>query len=200
MGSEKIHRDMSKRFEGQRASTDELIAVIKLDKSGGCVDRDEKSFMKPTREAAMREYFFGDAKRTLSPHIQQVDFSALTLYQIRECKASSPPTKTPSKIKNLASETSEFMAPDMENAVDEKIYIKLEPSPSLKHSILAVMHARVFDAQEAIRDASVMGFVYVADVDTTKKKVKFLTPSMGKIGDRPLVLGSWPEGLLSLLG
>lgn len=86
MGSEKIHRDMSKRFEGQRTSTDDIITVVKLDKSGGCVDRDEKTFMKPIREAATREYFFGDAKRTLSPHIQQIDFNALTIYQIRECK------------------------------------------------------------------------------------------------------------------
>lgn len=84
--------------------------------------------------------------------------------------------------------------------MDEKVFIKVEASSSLKHSIIAVMHARVYDSQEVIRDATVMGFVYVADVDMTKKKVKFLTPSMGKIGDRPLVLGSWPEGLLSLLG
>lgn len=94
----------------------------------------------------------------------------------------------------------EFLAPGTEEAGDDKVFTKVEASPALQHSIIAVMHARVYDSQEAIRDASVMGFVYVADVDMTKKKVKFLTPSMGKIGDRPLVLGTWPEASLTLLG
>lgn len=85
LGSERLHIDMFKRFDGTKTSTDEVITVVKLDKSGGCVDR-EDTFMQQTREASMKEYFFGDSKRTLSPHIQQIDFSALTIYKLREGK------------------------------------------------------------------------------------------------------------------
>lgn len=40
--------------------------------------------MQQMQEAAIREYFFGDAKRTLSPHTQQVNFDDATIYKIQE--------------------------------------------------------------------------------------------------------------------
>lgn len=63
------------------------MVVIKLDKSGGCVDRDE-SYMKQFRHAQVREYFFGDAKTTLSPHTQQLDFDQLSIYKVAESQLS----------------------------------------------------------------------------------------------------------------
>lgn len=57
--------------------------MIKLDKSGGCVDRDER-FLQELRHAQIREYFFGDAKNPLSPHIQQIDFDQLSIYKLAE--------------------------------------------------------------------------------------------------------------------
>lgn len=78
---------MARRFSGQKTGTGENVVVIKLDKSGGCVDRDEE-YLRQFRQAQVREYFFGDSKNTLSPHIQQVDFNQLSIYKIAECKAS----------------------------------------------------------------------------------------------------------------
>jgi polyribonucleotide 5'-hydroxyl-kinase len=57
--------------------------LVKLDKSGGCVDRDEE-FMQQMQGAAIKEYFFGDIKRTLSPHTQQIGFDDATIYKIRD--------------------------------------------------------------------------------------------------------------------
>lgn len=79
---------MVRRFDGHKTTNDDPITVIKLDKSGGCADRDE-TYLQQTRQAQIREYFFGDKRRTLSPHTQTVDFSSITIYKIRECK---PPT------------------------------------------------------------------------------------------------------------
>ena len=76
---------MARRFNGQKIGTGENITVIKLDKSGGCVDRDEE-YLQQYRQAQVRDYFFGDSKSTLSPHTQQVDFSQLSIYKIAECK------------------------------------------------------------------------------------------------------------------
>ena len=74
---------MLRRFDGSKISTDESITVLKLAKSGGCVDRDD-AFMKQARQAQVRQYFFGDAKRTLSPHTQQVDFGQVSIYKIHQ--------------------------------------------------------------------------------------------------------------------
>lgn len=80
---------MLRRYNEQKTGTGSPIAVIKLDKSGGCVDRDEE-YMRQLRQAQIREYFFGDAKNTLSPHTQLIDFSQLSIYKITESKFLPP--------------------------------------------------------------------------------------------------------------
>lgn len=74
---------MQRRFSGYRTTTGDTITLVKLDKSGGCVDRDD-DFMQQSREASIKEYFFGDIKRTLSPHTQQIVFDDVTIYKIRD--------------------------------------------------------------------------------------------------------------------
>ena len=85
LGSERLYSDMMRRFNGQRTSSGEAIAVIKLDKSGGCVDRDQ-AYLTQFRQAQIREYFFGDTRSTLSPHTQQIDFSQMNIYKLSGCK------------------------------------------------------------------------------------------------------------------
>jgi polyribonucleotide 5'-hydroxyl-kinase len=62
------------------------------------------------------------------------------------------------------------------------------------------MFASTNDSQETVRDATVMGFVYVAEADEKKKRLKILAPTNTRITDRPMVWGSWPEATLSLIG
>src|SRR5450432_541991 len=88
LGSERLHSDMVRRFDGHKTTNDDPITVIKLDKSGGCADRDD-TYLQQTRQAQIREYFFGDRRRTLSPHTQTVDFNSITIYKIRECKPAN---------------------------------------------------------------------------------------------------------------
>ena len=83
MGSERLYSDLARRFTKQRTADNEAITVIKVDKSGGCVDRDEK-YLQQFRQAQIREYFFGTAKNTLSPHTQQIDFSQIKIYKLAE--------------------------------------------------------------------------------------------------------------------
>lgn len=65
---------------------------------------------------------------------------------------------------------------------------------------LAIMYAKPHDSPENIRDANVMGYVYITDVDEKKKRLKVLSPVNARLGDRPLVWGNWPEPMVSLLG
>ena len=81
LGSERLYGEMQRRFSNYKGSSGELLTLVKLDKSGGCVDRDE-AFMKDSREASIREYFFGDLKRTLSPHPRSVSFDEAVINKI----------------------------------------------------------------------------------------------------------------------
>ena len=63
IGSERLQSEMLRRFSTYRTTNGDSITLVKLDKSGGCVDRDDM-FMQQSREAVMKEYFFGDLKTT----------------------------------------------------------------------------------------------------------------------------------------
>lgn len=95
---------------------------------------------------------------------------------------------------------SSFLPNGVEEEKDPALYEKVEPSALMLHCIFAVMHASIHDPQDAIRDASVMGFVYVAGVDEKKKKLKILAPLNTTFTNRPMIWGSWPEPTLSLVG
>ena len=83
LGSVELHAELSRRFGTEKTSLGESIQVVQLDKSDGIAYKDP-SFMQQIREAAIKEYFFGDAKRTLSPQIQQVDFGSVAIYKLSD--------------------------------------------------------------------------------------------------------------------
>ena len=89
LGSERLYSDLMRRFSTQKTIHNETINVIKVDKSGGCVDRDE-IYLRQLRQAQIREYFFGDAKSNLSPHTQQIDFNQIAIYKFAEGTRSLP--------------------------------------------------------------------------------------------------------------
>jgi polyribonucleotide 5'-hydroxyl-kinase len=80
------------------------------------------------------------------------------------------------------------------------IYTRVTPTPSLQNSLLAITTASPTDSQHVIRDSSVKGYIYVADVDEAKKKVRLLSPQPGMIPGNAMVLGSWPEDVPGLVG
>ncbi|KAG4027697.1 hypothetical protein MFRU_028g01190 [Monilinia fructicola] len=182
LGSERLYSDMMRRFSTSKTDGGDVIRLVKLDKSGGCVDRDD-AFMHQLRDATIKEYFFGDAKRTLSPHTQVVSFDELSIFKIRE-----------------ANSMHNMFLPGGEEEAQPTQYEKVEPTPLMLHCIFAVMHASVRDSQDTIRDASVMGFVYVAEVDDKKKRLKILAPLNTRVTDRPLIWGTWPEAPVNLMG
>lgn len=196
LGSERLHSDMLRRFSGYRTTTGDTITLVKLDKSGGCVDRDDE-FMQQSREGSIKEYFFGDVKRTLSPHTQQVSFDETTIYKIREGKIDSKNSRV--KLTCPANAMLSSLLPGGQDEGETELYEKVEPTSALLHCILAVMFASPRDTQETIRDASVMGFVYIAEVDEKKRRLKILAPLNARITDRPMVWGSWPEATMSLV-
>ncbi|KAL2070533.1 hypothetical protein VTL71DRAFT_13559 [Oculimacula yallundae] len=180
IGSERLHSEMQRRFVTSKPAANETITLVKLDKSGGCVDRDD-SFMQQVREATLKEYFFGDLKTTLSPHTQQLGFDDVLIYKIREA------------------DTMSFLPGDVEEG-EKDVYERATPNSMMHHCMLAVMYANITDSQDTVRDASVMGFVFVTEVDEKRNRIKVLCPMNTRIVDRPMIWGSWPEASLSLIG
>ncbi|KAF4506084.1 hypothetical protein G6O67_006204 [Ophiocordyceps sinensis] len=171
IGSTQIEAELTKRFASVKTSLGEPIQVVALDRSDGVVERDESS-VEHTGEQIIKEYFFGCARRSLSPHIQQVDFDSLVIYKVPEDAAYG----------------------------QNECLVREEPSSVMQHWTLAVMHASTRDGPEAVRTASVMGFVYVSAVNEERRKIKVLAPVAGRLGDRPLIWGRWPEPYMNLLG
>lgn len=79
------------------------------------------------------------------------------------------------------------------------IFDKIQPSPQLQNAILTIVNTHPDDTQENIRDASVMGFIYIADVDEKKTKLKVLAPVGGRLPNKAIIWGSWPEGISDLM-
>jgi len=75
-----------------------------------------------------------------------------------------------------------------------------EISPEMSHWTLAVMNASVNDPPETIRQAPVIGFIAIADVDEDRRRLKVLSPTSGRLGSQPLIWGRWPEPYINLLG
>ncbi|ROT42185.1 Clp1 protein [Sodiomyces alkalinus F11] len=172
LGSSRLTAELSKRLSHEETGPGEKTHVILLDKSDGVAERDE-AFREQTCEALIKEYFFGSVGRTLSPATQQVDFDSLTIYRLGDSS--------------------------IYGTRDDGIMVA-EPSPLMTHSTLAIAHASTKDSPETIRTANLMGFVYVADVDKERRKMKILAPVAGRLGDRPFLWGSWPEPFVNLLG
>jgi len=86
VGSERLYSDMLRRYDTPTSG----ISVVKIPKSGGCVDRDE-TFLKLSRARQVKEYFFGEPKKTLSPYTMTVEFGALRIFRLNDCMLSPPP-------------------------------------------------------------------------------------------------------------
>lgn len=70
----------------------------------------------------------------------------------------------------------------------------------MQNAIIAIVHADPYDTQESIRDACVIGFIYVAEVDEKRRKLKILAPLSGRLPNNAMIWGAWPEGVADLVG
>ncbi|KAK6819375.1 pre-mRNA cleavage complex II protein Clp1 [Apiospora arundinis] len=182
LGSDRVTADLTQRFAGQKTTLGEDIVVVGLDRSSGAVERDA-AFMQSVTEAIIKEYFFGDVRRNLSPHTQQVPFDAVTIWKVVEDSTN-------------ASSDDDFYDP----VASESSLERVEPSQAMESCILAVVYAGIHDDPDTIRDANIMGYVWVAFVDEAKRKLKLTAPVPTRLGDRPMVFGNYPEPVIGLTG
>lgn len=205
LGSERLYSDMTKRFDGKSVSASassagETIAVIKLPKSGGCVDRDE-TFMKSARAAQVKAYFFGSPDLSngiaLSPRQQQVEWRHLSVWRLKggEKEGGTGLTFLPGGV-----EEEDDIAKPLGTGGGKFLERMSQPVAAMRSCVLAVMNADAEATEDAeIRDSSVMGFLYVVDVDEARGKINLLAPVAGRIPNRPIVWGLWPEEVIGMV-
>lgn len=217
IGSERLYSDMLKRFDNQpvavshtSASTAaDSISVIKLTKSGGCVDRDTAT-MTSLRASQIRTYFYGNPRLSngiaLQPRQQQVDFSSLTVWQRL---GSFPPGSLPASS-TIDDNNDEFLPGDFAASTSTTTAVPLpasqlferitKPLPAMRSCILAVLNCEAEpDSEMELLNASCMGFLYVTEVDEVRGKISLLSPVAGRVPGRAIVWAGWPEGVLGLV-
>lgn len=75
------------------------------------------------------------------------------------------------------------------------LYEQVTPVPEMQNSVLAVVDAQRNESPQSIRDANVIGFIYISEVDEKKKKLRILAPASGRLPNRAMIWGTWPEAV-----
>jgi polyribonucleotide 5'-hydroxyl-kinase len=189
LGSERLYNDLLRKFASPKSS-DEVVHVFRISKSGGAVARDE-GLMRQARQQQIKNYFFGDSRTSLNPHGQWWDFGDLTIYKAVDTTTSHAQSSfLPGMDYDDESASGQGPATSLE---------KVTASQGMVNAILSVKFCSGNSSLDNVRDSCVMGFVYVAEVDETRRKVRFLAPHPSRWGDRALVWGNWPEGVGDLV-
>lgn len=162
LGHDRLYNDIKKDLR------DENITISKLPKSGGVVTRDS-SWRRKTRNAKIKEYFYGK-DGSLRPHLKSVNISSFTFLKIGAPQV--PITALP--IGHEATRDSSLKV------------IKVVPSASdIMHSVLAISFS---ENEDDVLQSNVAGFIYVEKIDE-KKKLSCLTPTLTKIPSKLLIVG-----------
>ncbi|KAJ3407115.1 Cleavage polyadenylation factor subunit clp1 [Chytridiales sp. JEL 0842] len=188
IGHERLYSELSRHFRDN-----ESISVLKLAKSGGVVTRD-KTFRKLQQSSKIREYFYGHPKNSLNPYSNIISFNELAVRRVGDGSLA------PSSALPIG----------MERKVLETRIAKVQSADILLNSILAVTNADRLDAEPTVGsapaltadeetalllDRSVMGFVYVSEVDESKNKLTLIAPNPGRLPKKYILMGSlkWME-------
>ncbi|KAK0259640.1 Cleavage polyadenylation factor subunit clp1 [Friedmanniomyces endolithicus] len=193
LGSERLYNDLHRRYAAGK-SADEALPVLKLAKPGGAIERDA-GYMKQLRTRQIRQYFFGTAREALNPHSHMLGFDDMTVYRARPTSAD-----TSEKTSFGAAEEDDYDPSGNSSTVSANaVFEKVAPSVAMTGSTIAIKFCPANSEEDTVRDSAVMGYLYVADVDEARKKVRFLAPHPQRWGDRALVWGQWPEAVADLV-
>lgn len=196
LGSERLYNDLNRKYSTPKSAGEPAIPVLRITKPGGAVERDP-AFMSALRTQQIRRYFFGTpADGTLNPHSHTLPFSELTMYR------AISPAFTSAQAENPFANAGGQMDAEMADDAYKPGFGDLEavaPSNEMLGRLCAIKFADDKSDEASVRDAAVMGFAYVAEVDEAKKRVRFLAPHPQRWGERALVFGGWPGVVVDLV-
>lgn len=180
VGHEKLFADMQKRFKDRSSE----ITIIKVPKSGGCVERDEV-YMRKVQSETIQQYFYGSPKHPLAPFTATVDYSVVTVYRVAEESVLNNDSVLPIGQEDSRAKEGES------NPEENGTLIKVDTSAILQNCVLAVLDAARFDSVDVIQESETIGFVHVVEADDAKHKLKILMPVPGRLPDKPFLMGDY---------
>ncbi|KAF3904597.1 hypothetical protein ABW21_db0203878 [Orbilia brochopaga] len=190
LGSERLFNTTKKHFLSTPS-----VGVVKLPSSSGVVDR-EAVFKRACRDAAVKRYFFGDVKCTLSPYTVSIDLDptsgitgTLALWEVVDSNADAR-----TNISFLPIGEDEAALQGTEDVVRRVELADI--GKRFENTVLAVLQVDAKDAgAKDMGESAVMGFVYVQEVDEKVRRMKVLSPVPGRVPPKVLLAGKWPEGM-----
>ncbi|KAJ3000162.1 hypothetical protein HDV02_000445 [Globomyces sp. JEL0801] len=186
IGHERLLSDLHRKYPDKSTMT-----ILKLNKSGGVASRD-KTYRRQSQLQRVKEYFYGTIKNDLTPFSQTVSFSEVVVRRVVEG------TLAPSSALPIG----------MEANPHEIKFVKVDAGDILLHSVLAVSYAPLPGSGDAVDAAgkpkvytpeeetsillksNLCGFVYVSEVDETKRKMTILSPNPGRLPKTYLIMGA----------
>lgn len=139
--------------------------ILNISQSGGLTE-DDSAFDRQLQRKAISEYFFGNARQTLSPFTVTVSLSSIVVYRPLEVN-------------------------EMTATNGDEFFTRVEPSAVLQNCLLAVANAEPTDSSAVIANAETLGYVHVVEADETRKIVKLLLPVPGTAPKKAFILGSF---------
>jgi polyribonucleotide 5'-hydroxyl-kinase len=195
IGSERLSSDLTRRFQIGKTGED-AVTVLRISKPGGAIERDN-AFMKQLRAQQVRQYFFGSGREALNPHSHSVPFADLDIFRAQSQSSILAEDSFGADTGDDDYEASDAVATAAKNASGLE---KITPSLAMTGNLIAIKFCHGQSEEREVRDSTVMGFLYVAEVDETRKRVRFLAPHPQRWGDRALVWGQgWPEVISDLV-
>lgn len=155
IGNERFYVEVARQY-GTRAT------VLKMAKSGGCVDRDDV-YIRALQHQTIKDYFYGSPE-PLEPYTSTLDYTALKVYNV----------------------------PVQDLPGDEPAQLVEVQALTLQNTILAVLFVandKEASAQRAV-DSPTMGFAYVSDADDAKQKLRVLGPVPAKFPLNVCLIGT----------
>lgn len=102
----------------------------------------------------------------------------------------------PGNSLNPHSHSSSFEGLDLFCAGGDATFERIKPIPEMTGSLVAIKHCIGKSSGDDVKASAVKGYLFVAEVDEVKRRVRFLAPHPQTWGDRALVLGQgWPEAV-----
>lgn len=202
LGSERLASDLTRRFATTKPG-DDPVSVLRIAQPGGAIERDA-AFMKQLRARQIRQYFFGSTQESLNPHSHTVPFADIDIYRAQQSASSDAPAFGLGGVAAEDDDDDDYDVPyaGKSGAIggSNSLFEKITPSMAMTGNLVAIKFCHGNSEEREIRDSAVMGFLYVAEVDEVRKKVRFLAPHPQRWGDRALIWSpGWPEVLADLV-
>jgi polyribonucleotide 5'-hydroxyl-kinase len=214
LGSERLFSGLSKHYPqtAHNGHAHPGVTLLRLDKSGGCVERDA-AYREQTRAAEARSYFFGRQVSSpststsatappLAPHTVSVPFTDLTIYKPHDPADLVPLGLMPGGVDDDSGGGGGGGGAAATRAGSAKLLDRVDPpfSPDMQGTLLAVLQVEATASVQTVAEASVLGFLYVVEVDVEKARLKVLSPMGGRVPRNAILWGPGVDVGPSLMG